>query len=213
MADELLPGVYDITVKETEGRRGRVYLVRDDVPTLIDTGFEDTTDALFDGVDDVGLTPERLIVTHGDPDHIGGFDAVVEEYDVETWVPEQTETDVTADNRYADGDVIGSFEAVYTPGHEPDNYALVDEDEGILVPGDALFGADLRGFPAGYLIPPPALYSENINRAEQSMEKLLDYEFDAALVFHGSAVTEGAYDRLDAFINFPGKPGWATYLR
>lgn len=212
MGEELLPDVYDITIKETEGRRNRVYLVHDDVPTLIDAGFADTTGALFDGIAEVGVTPERLVVTHGDPDHVGGFDAVVDRYDPETWVPEQTEADVSADNRYADGDRIGSFEAVHTPGHEPDNYALVDEDAGVLVPGDALFGADVRGLPAGYLVPPPALYSENVNRAEESMEKLLEYDFEAALVFHGSAVTEAADDRLDAFVNFPGKPDWATYL-
>lgn len=212
MADEILPGVYDITVKETEGRRGRVYLVHDDVPTLIDTGFEDTTGALFEGLAEVGDAPERVVVTHGDPDHIGGLDAVVDRYDVEAWIPEQTEADVAAPHsRYSDGDRIGSFEAVHTPGHEPDNHALVDEDAGVLVAGDALFGADLRGLPSGALVPPPALYSENVNRAERSMERLLDYDFEAALVFHGSAVTEGAHDRLDAFVNFPGKPDWASY--
>ena len=45
------------------------------------------------------------------------------------------------------------------------------------------------------------------------MEALLAYDFDAVLVFHGSSVLDGGKDRLDAFINFPGKPGWATYLR
>lgn len=129
-------------------------------------------------------------------------------------MPEQTDIEniSTPDNRYSDSDSIGPFEAIYTPGHEPDHYALVDEDRGVLVTGDAVFGADLRGCPQGYLIAPPALYSENVNRAEESMEKSLTYNFDAALVFHGSSVTENTHNRLDAYINFPGKPDWATYL-
>ncbi|RQG99485.1 MBL fold metallo-hydrolase [Natrarchaeobius oligotrophus] len=211
--DEVLPDVYDVTVSESDGRRMRVYLLNRTVPTLVDTGFAETTDALFDGIEAIGTEPERLIVTHGDSDHVGGYDAVVEEYDLETWVPEETDLDssVEPDKRYGHGDEIGPFEAVHTPGHQPDNYALVDEDAALLVPGDAVFGADFRGLPEGYLVAPPALYSDDVNEAERSMERLLEYEFDAVLVFHGSAVLEGGYDRLDEFVNFPGKPEWATY--
>lgn len=212
MVHEILPGVYDITIREADGRRNRVFLVLDDVPTLIDAGFEDTTETMFDAIDEIGTEPERLVITHGDPDHIDGFDATVERYDLETWVPEQTEVDIeTPDYRYSDGETIGSFETVYTPGHRHDHHALVDEDRGLLVAGDALFGADLRGLAAGQLIAPPALYSENVNRAEKSLEDLLEYDFEAALVFHGSSATEGAREKLDAYVNFPGKPDWATY--
>jgi glyoxylase-like metal-dependent hydrolase (beta-lactamase superfamily II) len=159
------------------------------------------------------VTPERLIITNGDPDHVGGFDTVVDQYSVNTWIPEQTSTENISsfDHRYSGDDLIGSFEAIYTPGHEPDNYALVDEEAGILVPDDTIFGADLRGFPEGYLTAPPALYSENVNQAEESMEKSLDYSFDAVLAFHGTSVTDGAYRRLDSFVNFHGKPDWGTY--
>lgn len=213
MVDEIVPDVYDITIRELEGRRNRVFLVLDDVPTLVDAGFADTTDRLFEGISEIGTEPDRLVITHGDPDHLGGFDAVVDRYGVETWVPEETDVgDIgTPDHRYSDGDVIGSFEAIHAPGHEPDNNALVDESTGLLIAGDAVFGSDARGLPQGYLIPPPALYSENVNEAEESMEKLLEYRFESVLVFHGSSVVEGAYDRLDEFVNFPGKPDWATY--
>lgn len=213
MVEEILPDVYDITIRETDGRRNRVFLFDGDEPTLIDAGFADTTDAMFSGIDEVGTDLERLIITHGDPDHIGGFDATVARYGVETWVPEETDTsDIQRpDNRYSDGERIGPFVAIHAPGHERDNYALVDEDDGVLVPGDALFGADLRGLPEGYLIPPPALYSEDINQAEESLEALLDYDVESVLVFHGSSVTEGGYELLYTFVNFPGKPDWATY--
>lgn len=209
MPREIVPDVYDITVREDpNGRRYRAFLVDDDVPTLFDAGFADTTDALFEGIAATGLPPERLVLTHADPDHVGGFDAAVDRYDLETFVPRQTdlETDADPDHRYGDGDAIGNFEAVHVPGHSDDHHALVDERRGVLVAGDAVSGADLRGFPEGYLLPHAAVYAADLSQAELSLDRLLDYEFDAALVYHGSSVTDGAQAVLDRYVNFPGRP-------
>jgi glyoxylase-like metal-dependent hydrolase (beta-lactamase superfamily II) len=210
MPEEILPGVHDVTVMEGDGRRLRAYLFEAPVPTLVDTGLDATTDALFDGIDAVGVDPERVVVTHGDGDHVGGLSAVVDRYDPEVFVPEQTAADalggVDPDVRYGHGDAIGDFEAVHVPGHEPDNHALVDESRSLVVAGDAVSGSDQRGLPAGYLLLPPTVYSDDLNEAEENLERLLDYEFDAVLVFHGSSVLEGGRDKLDAFVNFPGKP-------
>jgi glyoxylase-like metal-dependent hydrolase (beta-lactamase superfamily II) len=206
---EIVPNVYDVTVREDDtGRRYRTFLVDGEVPTLFDAGFADTTEALFEGVAATGLEPERLVLTHGDPDHVGGFDAVVDRYGVETYAPSRWEADTThaPDHRYGDGDRIGGFEAVYTPGHRHDHHSLVDESTGVLVAGDALSGADLRGLPAGYLLPHAAVYAEDLTQAELSLDRLLDYEFETALVYHGSSVAEGAREVLDRFVNFPGRP-------
>lgn len=204
MPTEILDGVYDITWQEGGGRRFRSFLLDADVPTLIDTCLEDATEELLDGIDETGLEPERLLVTHGDPDHVQAYDAVLEEYDPETWVPQQSELD--ADEYFDDGDTVGQFEAVHVPGHAEDSYVLVDEAESFAVIGDALMGSDLRGLPEGYLIMPPEVYSDDLNVAERNLEKLLDYEFDAALVFHGSSVLEDASEKLDVYVEFPGKP-------
>jgi len=212
MPTEILPDVYDITVRETEhpggDRRYRAFLADGDVPTLFDAGFADTTDALFAGVDAAGVEPERVVLTHADPDHVGGLDAVRDRYDVTAYAPEQSDLGDARepDRRYGDGDAIGRFEAVHVPGHSADMHALVDEDAGLLIAGDAVSGADLRGFPAGYLLPHAAVYAADLKRAELSLDRLLEYEFDAALVFHGSSVTDGARDVLDRYVNFPGRP-------
>lgn len=208
MPTEPVSGVYDITCREDDGKRYRVFLFAGETPTLLDAGFADTTEAVFDGVADVGIEPERLVITHGDGDHVGGFDAVVDRFGVETWVPEQTELDTehAPDHRYGDGDSIGRFTAVYVPGHEPDNHVLVDEDAGIAVMGDAVSGADQRGLPAGYFHLPPAAYSQDLGEAEANLDRLLAYEFDVGLVYHGSSVTEDAREKLDRYVNFPGKP-------
>jgi glyoxylase-like metal-dependent hydrolase (beta-lactamase superfamily II) len=139
---------------------------------------------------------------------VGGFDAVVDQYGVETYVPEQSdlETDHAPDNRYGDGDSIGGFEGIYVPGHSSDHHALVNEDTGLLVTGDAVSGADLRGFPEGYLLPHSAVYAEDYNAAELNLNRILAYEFDTALVYHGTAVTEDAWAVFDRYVNFPGRP-------
>lgn len=206
MVDELIDGVYDITCTEAVGRV-RAYLFDIETPTLFDTGLAETTDSLLEGIADVSVDPARLVVTHGDPDHVGGFDTVVDEFDVETWVPEDTalSTDHQPDHRYGHGDDIGPFEAIHVPGHMPGSSALVDEQRGILVAGDVLVGADWRGIPAGYLLHPPDYFSEDVAHAEANLDRLLDSEFDTALVFHGSSALENAGDKLDAYVNFPGK--------
>ena len=209
MYTEIVPGVFDITCRTLEsGKRYRVFLFTDGTPTLFDAGFADTTDAVFDAIDAIGVEPERLVITHGDGDHVGGFDAIVERYGLETWVPEQTtlETDSSPAHRFGDGDEIGRFVAVHVPGHGPDNYAFVDEDAGIAVMGDAVSGADQRGLPAGYFHLPPAVYSADLNLAEDSLERLLAYEFDVGLVFHGSSVTENAREKLERYVHLPGAP-------
>ena len=208
MPTELVDGVYDITCREDDGKRYRVFLFAGETPTLLDTGFADTAETVFEAIADIGVEPERLIVTHGDGDHVDGLDALVERYGLETWVPEQTdlEADHAPDHRYGDGDRIGRFTAVHVPGHEPDNHALIDEAAGIAVMGDAVSGADQRGLPAGYFHLPPAVYSQNLNEAEENLERLLDYEFDVGLVYHGSSVLEDASAKLDRYVNFPGKP-------
>lgn len=209
MYEEIVPGVYDVTCRVAEaGNRYRVFLFTGGTPTLVDAGFADTAPVVSETIDEIGVEPERLVVTHADGDHVGGFDAMVERYGVETYLPEQSEVDVEhdPDHRYGDGDEIGRFTAVHAPGHERDNYVLLDEGAGIAVMGDAASGSDQRGLPAGYLILPPAVYSEDLNLAEESLARLLEYDFDVALCFHGSSVTEGAGEKLARFVNFPGKP-------
>ena len=207
MANELTRGVHEIPL-ESGDRRYRSYLCTHDDPVLFDTGLAETTDQLLGGIEALGVAPDHVVVTHGDPDHVGGLPAVRDALDATVWVPDATDLadDDLADRRYGHGDRIGSYVAVHVPGHEPDNHALVDEDAGIAVLGDALVGADQRGLPAGYFHLPPGVHSENLNEAEANLETLLEYEFDAGLVFHGSPVLQGASETLDRYVNFAGKP-------
>ncbi|WP_418279830.1 MBL fold metallo-hydrolase [Halorubrum sp. DTA98] len=208
MISEIHPDVYDVTVTESNGGRYRVFLLDGETPTLVDAGFEDTVGTVVDAAAEIGVEPERLVVTHGDGDHVGGFSGLAEAFDVETWVPANCDADLGADpdHRYGDGDDVGRFEAVHVPGHTADSHALVDEEASLAVLGDAVFGADARGLPAGYFVLPTGFYSADLNEADASLERLVDYEFDVGLVFHGESVLEAASEKLDRFVAFDGRP-------
>jgi glyoxylase-like metal-dependent hydrolase (beta-lactamase superfamily II) len=207
MPTEIGPDVYELPVRETDEATYRVYLFDGETPTLVDAGFEDTVDAIATQLDELGVTPERLVITHGDPDHVGGLAGLVDRYDLEVWAPEGCPIDDgPVDRRHADGDRVGPFTAVHTPGHTDSHHSLVDTDRGVAVLGDALFGSDARGLPAGYFVLPTAFFSADLAAADESLARLLAFEFDVGLVFHGSNVTSGASEKLAAFVDFAGKP-------
>ena len=198
---ERADGIYDVTCVERETGRIRAFLVDADEPTLFDAGLPDTTDALLAGVESTGVTPEQVVVTHGHRDHVGGCDAVCEEYGCDLHLPEGSDPDVETDAEfYGEGDAFGGFEAIHAPGHVSHQHLFVDERRGVAVMADAASGTDQRGLPTGYFHLPPGVYSESLAEAEESLAKLRDYEFDVGLVYHGSSVLEGASEKLREYV-------------
>lgn len=208
---EVAPDVYDLTLASKPARY-RSFLFDWDTPTLVDTGPQELSQILIQRLESIGIAPERLLLTHTDHDHVGGYDTVIDTYSPETYVPVQSQlqTAHVADHRYDHEDNIGPFTAVHIPGHTQDNHALVAAEESIAVLGDAMIGADWRGLPEGYLIMIEAFYSDDLITAERNAERLQDYEFDIALVFHGSSVFNDARKKIDSFLDFPNKGTWDT---
>lgn len=222
--EEILPNVYEITWQRKDegpeimqGMQWRTYFFDFDydVPTLIDTCKRERLEQFTEGLDEIDTDPERLIITHKHSDHVDGFDAIVDRYDVETWVPkhdeltsaERVSVQTPADHLYDDGEEIGSFTTVHVPGHTPGNSSIINERAGIAIMGDTVSGADRRGLPAGYLIHPPQstnvrMPAEACIDAEENLVNLLDYEFEVALVNHGSNVYEDGHEKLEAYVNF-----------
>jgi glyoxylase-like metal-dependent hydrolase (beta-lactamase superfamily II) len=174
--------------------------------TLVDTAFEEnggelveTIEAEFGGVD-------RVIITHGDHGHHGGLDHVMAAFAPELAAPaDETKLyeaiDYEPDVRYEHGDVLdGNIRVIQIPGHTAATSALLLEDRGVLISGDALDGSDRAGLPEGYLLPPPALFNADHEAAELNLYDLLQYDFDTVLVFHGSNVFDDPKRKLDDFL-------------
>jgi glyoxylase-like metal-dependent hydrolase (beta-lactamase superfamily II) len=198
------PGIHAIQFEHV-----RVYVLEDTPEgrtTLVDTAFEEngaelveTIEAEFGGVD-------RVIITHGDHGHHGGLDHVMTAFSPELAAPADEmklyeAIDHEPDVRYGHDDVLdGGIRVIQVPGHTEATSALLLEDRGILISGDALDGSDRAGLPEGYLLPPPALFNADHEAAELNLYDLLQYDFDTVLVFHGSNVFDDPKGKLDDFL-------------
>jgi len=187
----------------------RVYVLEDVPPgetTLVDTGFEEDGNELVEVLQAEYGSIDRVIITHGDHGHHGGLGHVMEAFSPELAAPKEESKLYEAisydpDVRYEDGDTLaGNVRVIQVPGHTEATSALLLEDRGILISGDCLDGADRAGLPAGYLLPPPALFNDDHGAAELNLYDLLQYDFDTVLVFHGSNVFENPKGKLDDFL-------------
>lgn len=204
--NRLRRGLFEIPIKNvrafvlTESPQGTV--------TLVDTGFESTAKDLIEILEREFGDVDRLLLTHDGPDHYGGVTTVRERFDPTVYAPadEQSLLDVLEhepDQTFTDGDILdGNIEIVQVPGHSPCPSALLLGNHDALISGDILDGADRRGLPEGYLLPPPETYNHDHAAAERNLSKLLQYEFEAVFVFHGGHVTTDAKEKLECYLNF-----------
>lgn len=203
---ELTDNVYDIQLEYV-----RAFVLEDNPSgsvTLVDTGFDRTGEQLVSTLESEFGDVDRLILTHDGGDHYGGLGHVMEAFDPTLYAAADETTlldsiDYEPDVTFEHGDVLDDgIEIVQLPGHSPCPSALLLRDERTLISGDTLDGADRRGLPEGYLLPPPETFNHDHAAAERNLEDLLDYEFDSVLVFHGSHVMEDAKKKLERYVQF-----------
>ncbi len=101
---------------------------------------------------------------------------------------------VKADILLEDGDSIGKYRVVHTPGHTPGSICLYNPQSRVVFVGDNLQYAEgkIKG-PGSRLIPEPIQYKE-------SMEKLAKLDIDVILTGHGMPATSQANQLLDEYI-------------
>ncbi|WP_232702744.1 MBL fold metallo-hydrolase [Halobacterium wangiae] len=158
---------------------------------------------------------DRVLVTHYDLDHVGGLRSLVESAgDVEVYCGARDADVLTGlrkpplGNRKGlfhrltgflvpavdapvhsveDGDQIGGFEAIHTPGHTVGHTVYVHEDREAAMLGDLVRASD------GSLEPSPALLSVDTDAVDASIKRVLDRapDFQAACVGHGDPLRSG----------------------
>jgi glyoxylase-like metal-dependent hydrolase (beta-lactamase superfamily II) len=210
--DELAPGLFRLTT----GGAAAVHLVMADLPTLVDAGAPGRGPALERELRAAGIHPERLVLTHGDPDHVGGSDHLRAAFGLETWAPivegplvDRTGWDAlpplrrilmrlffrgspppTVDRWFDTGVDLGGLIPVPTPGHTPGH--VVYEWEGWLLAGDAFVSG--RQFRES-----PRVFTIDRAGARRSIERLWARQPHGASSSHGSPAI-AATERLEALV-------------
>lgn len=206
-----------------ELRGVNAYLAVDDGdPVLVDAGMPWDAGRLRAGLDQAGYAPadlERILLTHYDPDHVGGLRRL--DVDCPVYIgagdapflqgqldPPWTEwkgllqrvlrplvQPTGLDVRpVTDGETIGSITVYDTPGHTTGHVAYVGEDLDVAFLGDLVQSSD------GELHLPSWLLSENMRGVRESIHDLVDRvpDFELACPGHGDPIVEDGRDALEA---------------
>jgi glyoxylase-like metal-dependent hydrolase (beta-lactamase superfamily II) len=189
------------------------YLIED---VLIDAGTRCTTGLLLRFLQGKELSAHTL--THAHADHQGGSSAVCERFQVPLWCSalekERAESGL-ATKDYADqahlvtrfqqqywagpgqqvdktleeGDLVGGFRVIATPGHSSGHLSFFRERDGVLIVGDVMTNMNLINTRPG-LYEPPELFTENRERNVQSIRKLAALNPRVLCFGHGPVLCE-----------------------
>jgi hydroxyacylglutathione hydrolase len=93
-----------------------------------------------------------------------------------------------------DGDMVGPYSIIHTPGH-------TDGSICVYRPGEALFVGDtLRTTGPGEIKLPGGFMNRNSTELKKSVERISKLEFSALLPGHGKPITENGSQRLKEFV-------------
>ena len=207
VAKKLLPGVYQFDTIAFS------YLLVDDA-FLVDGGFSLNPAKILDGLRAVGYQPtdvKELVATHCHRDHIGGFAALREKTGAQI-VAHATEVPFVegrqflpnrgamtrllrrfirspplhVDRAVHEGDRVGSFRVLDTPGHTPGHIVLWDENRSLVIAGDAVRVTRTHAGPS------QPRFNVDQAQAVQSFRRIASLEFENLVAGHDDVVLGGA---------------------
>jgi len=120
---------------------------------------------LFSYIESNGITPEKILLTHGHFDHIYAVNDCIRKYSIPVYMNEADKYILDIDDKLAanfgikapdadfvtidaaDGDIISygenSFKVITTPGHTPGGVCYYDEANKVIFTGDTLFAGSI----------------------------------------------------------------------
>lgn len=180
-------------------------LYRSGEAVLVDTGVADSESAIETALSEIGLGWDavgHVVVTHKHPDHQGSLEAVLTQAPDATWYAGAG--DIPAIDAATEGVVVGDGESVFdlrvveTPGHTPGHISVLDTVGGILVAGDALNGAN------GGVVGANPDFSEDMQLANASVEKLAGFDYEVILFGHGEPVLQNGSSAVSDLVASTG---------
>jgi len=180
--------------------------------TIVDAGLPDSDAEILNAVSELGRTESDvsdIVITHADPDHIGGLARLVERTGATVWAGEheanvieglapprsgETQRSGAVDRRFRPGDTLplnGGIETVPSHGHTAGHVSLFLPGERILIVGDALNNREELTGSSPQNTADPEL-------ARQAVGTLAKLRPESIVFGHGPSLVGGAADRLDA---------------
>ena len=213
MAREITDGVWLLEVAWPEPIGANAYLVDDGDVTLVDAGLPIPRRSLPAEIRDAGHAiddVDRVLLTHYDVDHVGGLARVDLDVPVYLGAPDcrlvrrscsppwrhhkgafhrlvrrvysLSGTDLRP---VSDGEHVGGFRAIHTPGHNPGHTVFIHPESDTALLGDLVWRTG-DGF-----VPPPWIDSYDTARMTDSIVRIADRQFETACPGHGRPYAEG----------------------
>ena len=93
----------------------------------------------------------------------------------------------------SDGDTLGGWRVVHAPGHTSGSVCFHHPEKKVILVGDAL------NHRRGRLGAPPPMFTPDMSQARASIRRIAELDFEVCCFGHGSPITEGAQQRVQAF--------------
>jgi glyoxylase-like metal-dependent hydrolase (beta-lactamase superfamily II) len=201
--------------------RVRAHLVLEERLTLIDCGYAGSATRIAQAIAGLGRSIDeldRLICTHGHPDHAGsareladrGVPVLIHPSDAARlrtgWrdaarrpsrggvfaamTPDVANTEPLVDGQVLP--VLGGLEVIHTPGHTPGSVCLFGPRDGVLFVGDSL------GARFGRLTFASRLYSDDFATARRQVQRMAALDVKTIVFSHYPPLQEGAAAMLAA---------------